>query len=413
MSWLTFITASVMLVALLIFIISLPWWRKKTAEVTESVNTKIVKQRLAEIQAEVEQGLISKEDSEQAVKELKIALVDETRKSQSSSSHTSFILSAGALIAVLIGGGAYFSANQLTQVSMASEAINALPALSEKLADGSASDFTAQDLTALTLAIRQRLRVDPADVQGWLYLGRLWMAAGQQKQAIDALEKARLVSPDNIMVNVTYAQLLTATDEPELLRKAQGILHQLIKQFPENDNFSLLMSVASAQLGDMEKARHYFAKIKDKLSPDSNIYQELVTRIEGSDLSQMQAIDKGENSLTGFDLTISIAKGYENKIPNTGYLIVFAQDANSDNKMPAAVIKLPLTSFPRQLKLTNDNAMMAEYSLSQLQTVKLTARLSKDEDVMPQIGELEGHIITEVVEGTVVNQSIIIDKELQ
>ncbi|NMH59308.1 c-type cytochrome biogenesis protein CcmI [Alteromonas ponticola] len=408
MSWMTFIIATLLLTLLLVFLISLPWWRKNTTSPTESVNTKIVKQRLAEIEAEVEQGLISPQDSEQAINELKLALVDETNETQTTSIQTGLVLAVGAGLALLVGGTTYHYANQLSQVKLAKDAIDALPGLSEKLADGSASDFTPQDMTALTLAIRQRLRVDPTDVQGWMYLGRLWMAAGQQKQAIDSLEKATQVAPDNVMVNVAFAQMLTATGEATSLRKAQGILMQLIAQFPENDNFALLMAVASAQLGDMQNAKLHFNQIKAKLSPQSDIYKELVTRIEGADSSQTD----NSTSKTGFALTIDIADGVADKIPEDGYLIVFAQDADSDNRMPAAVVKLPLSQFPRQLSLTNDNAMMSGYSLERLENVKLMARISADEDVMPTTGELEGQTIAEVINGSMIKLSITIDKEL-
>ncbi|MCW8092831.1 c-type cytochrome biogenesis protein CcmI [Alteromonas sp. ASW11-130] len=413
MSWLTFTLVSVLLVALLIFFISLPWWRSSVVKGTESVNTKIVKQRLAEIEGEVEQGLISEEDKEQAVKELKIALVDETKQHPPTSSSSFGVLSIGASVALVIGGMVYLSANQLSQVKVATDAINALPSLSEKLADGSASDFTPRDVTSLTLAIRQRLRIDPTDVQGWVYLGRLWMAAGQQQQAIDSLEKASRIAPENVMVSVTLAQMLTATGETVSLRKAQRILFQLIEKFPENDNFALLLSVASAQLGDLSVAKRYFEKVKAKLSPESNIYNELSMRIGELEKNRTNGNQPQSTTNTGFEITVDIASNMKEKLPADGYLIVFAQDADSNNRIPAAVIKVPLQNFPRQLALTNDNAMMPDYTLSHLQNVKLVARISTDEDVMPKAGELEGQVTTHVAKGSVVNHSIIIDKELQ
>ncbi len=414
MSWLTFIIASLLLTVFLIFLVSIPWWRRgRHTENDKSVNTRIIKQRLAEIESEVEQGLIAKSDQQQAIDELKIALVDETNSQQRVASSIWVSLCAGAGIALLVGGSVYFSANQLSQVKMASDAINALPALSDKLADGSASDFTPQDVTALTLAIRQRLQSEPDDVQGWMYLGRLWMAAGQQKQAIDALEKANQLAPENVMVSATYAQILTATGETVSLRKAQQVLSQLLVQFPNNDNFALLMSVASAQLGDANKARHFFEKVRDKLSPQSDIFKELSSRIESLEQSPSTKKEVSGTAETGFTLTINVAEELKEKIPEKGQLIVFAQDADSDNRMPAAVIKMPLQSFPRQLSLTNDNAMMANYTLSQLKNVRLVARISVDENVMPAAGELEGQKITEVIVGAMVNHSITIDKELQ
>ena len=91
---------------------------------------------------------------------------------------------------------------------------------------------------------------------------------------------------------------------------------------------------------------------------------------------------------------------------------MFAQDALSENRMPAAVVKMPLPSFPVTVTLTGDNAMIPGYSLAQLQRARLTARISVDEDVAPAPGELQGQLTEEIGQGEMISRELIIDKEL-
>ena len=103
---------------------------------------------------------------------------------------------------------------------------------------------------------------------------------------------------------------------------------------------------------------------------------------------------------------------YEFTPPKGGYLFVFAQDADSNNRMPAAVVKQPLSSFPVEIVLDNTNAMLPNYTLAQLKNARLVARISVDDNVATSQGELQGAIVSPVSPDNVVSQHILIDKEL-
>ena len=93
--------------------------------------------------------------------------------------------------------------------------------------------------------------------------------------------------------------------------------------------------------------------------------------------------------------------------------IVYAQDNLSENRMPAAVVKMPLQNFPVSLSLTTDNAMMPAYTVASLTQAKLTARISSDDDVMPAAGDLQGVLSAPVKPGEVLPIAIQINKELK
>ena len=436
MSWSEFYIIVSGLITLVLLIVAFPWLRNKNHAKQDSLsNTQIVKQRLAELDREVQEGLISEHDKRQAVDELKLALVDESAFQSHKTGNAKLPLAIGAVLAIACGVIVYAQVNQMGRVTQASQAIEALPELSQQLASGNANNLTQQDIASLALAIRQRLREEPEDDTGWMYFGRLMLSIGQEVQAIEAIDKAVSLAPSNSANRITLAQALMTTGDVNNLERAQSILLGLLNDNPANDNLALMMAVVSAQLGDLENTQRFYKQVEGKLPVDSDMAQRLVARIKElqGNTSEMAALQntaaeitdtsiaqdasseaKNTNSeaQTGFNITVNLSDGANIKAPKDGFLIVFAQDANSDNKMPAAVVKLPIEDFPVSVTLTTENAMMPQFTLATLSDVVVTARLSKDGNVAVSKGEWQGSVSASVTANEISSLSVIIDKEL-
>ena len=436
MSWSEFYIIVSGLITLVLLIVAFPWLRNKNHAKQDSLsNTQIVKQRLAELDREVQEGLISEHDKRQAVDELKLALVDESAFQSHKTGNAKLPLAIGAVLAIACGVIVYAQVNQMGRVTQASQAIEALPELSQQLASGNANNLTQQDIASLALAIRQRLREEPEDDTGWMYFGRLMLSIGQEVQAIEAIDKAVSLAPSNSANRITLAQALMTTGDVNNLERALSILLGLLNDNPANDNLALMMAVVSAQLGDLENTQRFYKQVEGKLPADSDMAQRLVARIKElqGNTSEMVALQntaaeitdtsiaqdasseaKNTNSeaQTGFNITVNLSDDASIEAPKDGFLIVFAQDANSDNKMPAAVVKLPIEDFPVSVTLTTENAMMPQFTLATLSDVVVTARLSKDGNVAVAKGEWQGSVSASVTANEISSLSVIIDKEL-
>jgi len=424
MSWSAFYLIVSGLIALVLFFVALPFLRRKNhAQVDSLTNTQIVKQRLQELEREQQEGLISELDMRQAADELKVALVDETNPNlvASGKGDARLPLLVGAVLALVAGIWVYASVNQIAQVARATQAIEALPQLSEQLANGNGQNLTEQDIISLSLAIRQRLRSEPDDDTGWMYLGRLMLTVGQEVQAIEAIDKAVKLAPDNSAYRITLAQALMTTGEVNNLNRAQSLLLRLLAGAPENDNLALMMAVVSAQLGDLDNLTRYYQQVEGKLPADSDIGQRLAIRKQELALQAGQVTLEASSTQekttelkakTGFSITVDVTDEARAALPASGFLIVFAQDAESQNRMPAAVVKLPLQRFPVTVKLDTENAMLAQYTLAMLSTVTLTARVSTDGDVAISPGEWEGSMIADVIPHKISDINLLIEKEL-
>ena len=443
MSWSEFYIIVSGLITLVLLIVAFPWLRNKNHAKQDSLsNTQIVKQRLAELDREVQEGLISEHDKRQAVDELKLALVDESAFQSHKTGNAKLPLAIGAVLAIACGVIVYAQVNQMGRVTQASQAIEALPELSQQLASGNANNLTQQDIASLALAIRQRLREEPEDDTGWMYFGRLMLSIGQEVQAIEAIDKAVSLAPSNSANRITLAQALMTTGDVNNLERAQSILLGLLNDNPANDNLALMMAVVSAQLGDLENTQRFYKQVEGKLPVDSDMAQRLVARIKElqGNTSEMAALQNtaaeitdtptaqnasseakntsseaqsdSSEAQTGFNITVNLSDDAYMKAPKDGFLIVFAQDANSDNKMPAAVVKLPIDDFPVSVTLTTENAMMPQFTLATLSDVMVTARLSKDGNVAVSKGEWQGSVSASVTANEISSLSVIIDKEL-
>ncbi len=435
-----------------------PWLKDRNAKKRfEVTNTNVIKQRIQEIEREASEGLIDPEEMQTAIDEMKVALADETafhdaqeRKAASTSlsaKSAKLPLIIGAIPAIAAAVWVYVDANQLSGLQDLVDATNNIDQLSQRILVKPANDVQPEEFQKYALVIRQQLRKDPLDATGWQWLGRLRMSLGQTEEAVNAFDKALKISPDSEDIRMKYAQAMMMVGDDENLQNAKRQVSYLVQIAPENRNYRLLLTVVAAQLNDREVALANFAIIKDQLSANSSLYQSLVSQLRtmgapeellllnNNELNELAAestislagsipskadIANGagqqvrqESADRGFDITVSIASELESKIPSSGFLIVFAQDAISGSRVPLAVKKLALPQFPISVTLSADDAMIASLSLKNAEQVTITARISIDEDVMTSTGELQGSLVNVQVNDSMQAVTLIINKEVQ
>jgi cytochrome c-type biogenesis protein CcmI len=435
-----------------------PWLKDRNAKKRfEVTNTNVIKQRIQEIEREASEGLIDPEEMQTAIDEMKVALADETAfhdaQEQKAASTSMSAKSAklpliiGAIPAIVAAVWVYVDANQLSGLQDLVDATNNIDELSQRILVKPANDVQPEEFQKYALVIRQQLRKDPLDATGWQWLGRLRMSLGQTEEAVNAFDKALKISPDSEDIRMKYAQAMMMVGDDENLQNAKRQVSYLVQIAPENRNYRLLLTVVAAQLNDREVALANFAIIKDQLSANSSLYQSLVsqlrtmgapeelllldnnvsnevagestTSLAGSIPSKADIANgagpqvRQESADRGFDITVSIASELESKIPSSGFLIVFAQDAISGSRVPLAVKKLALPQFPISVTLSADDAMIASLSLKNAEQVTITARISIDEDVMTSTGELQGSLVNVQVNDSMQAVNLIINKEVQ
>jgi cytochrome c-type biogenesis protein CcmI len=396
------------LTLLALLLVCWPWLGKRLIKGTtdsQKLNVRLTQQRLAELKREVHEGLIDEQDLQTAEQELKLALAQEQGAEQPKAKSFSLsVLIIGLLLALAVAGGSYWQANEIGELKHWQRANEQLAELGKRVVVEADPSVTAEELQRFALGLRTRLWHQPEAPEGWLLLGRLHASLNRLDSAIEAYDKSIKLAPDKDSAKMSLAQALVMTATEGNLQRALVILRNLTEKDQNNHSAVGLLAITATQLGQNELALDSWRQLQQQLPKDDPMYASVAQRIA--------ALSAEDGDITELQLEISMAPELISRLPKTGYLIVFARDPDKGN-MPAAVIKQPLQELPLTLMLTDADAMLADYRLSDLNQAQLVARISEDADVSASAGELEGEASVTIEAGTSMRQRIVINREIK
>ena len=417
-----FYLGAVVCIAVCLLFIVFPWFRNAADDsVSTLTNKSLIKQRLNELHTEQQQGLLSDADRIQSENELKIALLDEIKTRNSSENNPNLAIFSGALVSLIVGIGVYIYANQINSIDQWRMAQQKTSELGQRMIEGD-ENLNLQDLQTFALGLRTKLVDTPEDATGWMLLGRVSGAINRVDSAIQAFEKSLKFAPNNIGTLSSYAQALMMTGQEEQVLQAKQVLLRILSLEPDNTSAMGVLAIAASELGDKSLALENWQRLIAFIPlTDPNyaaVNQRIVQlQIEIDPASQALAQNTVKSSAEQTDskrvlVTVNISDVVQSKLPKDGFLFIFAQAATGQVRMPAAVVKMPLGDFPVVVELSDNNAMMANYTLSQLQQAKLVARISVDENVAQTAGEFQGDLIATLSAEQMTQETITIDREL-
>ena len=135
----------------------------------------------------------------------------------------------GIVVALVVGAVSYYQTGNYKQVQVWQQATAQAPALLERALDPKADPLNEEDMTRLALGLRTRLQADPANVEGWIMLGRIGMVLGNASTATEAYANAYRLDPNNSDAALGYAEALTRSSDPDDNRRGGELLRQLIR----------------------------------------------------------------------------------------------------------------------------------------------------------------------------------------
>ena len=135
----------------------------------------------------------------------------------------------GIVVALVVGAVSYYETGNYKQVQIWQQATAQAPALLERALDPKADPLNEEDMTRLALGLRTRLQADPANVEGWIMLGRIGMVLGNASTATEAYANAYRLDPKNSDAALGYAEALTRSSDPDDNRRGGELLRQLVR----------------------------------------------------------------------------------------------------------------------------------------------------------------------------------------
>ncbi len=135
----------------------------------------------------------------------------------------------GIVVALVVGAVSYYQTGSYKPVQVWQQATAQAPALLERALDPKAEPLNEEDMARLALGLRTRLQAEPANVEGWIMLGRIGMVLGNASTATEAYANAYRLDPKNSDAALGYAEALTRSSDPDDNRRGGELLRQLVR----------------------------------------------------------------------------------------------------------------------------------------------------------------------------------------
>jgi cytochrome c-type biogenesis protein CcmH len=119
--------------------------------------------------------------------------------------------------------------------------------------------------------------------------------------------------------------------------------------------------------------------------------ESFLTSIQASDQPPAQALTSDGPGVT---VSVSLDEALRNDVPADTTLFVFARQANVNSGPPLAVARFTAADMPLEIRLDDSMAMSPQNTISSVETVMVTARLSPSGSVMASAGDWQGSLAT-------------------
>lgn len=287
------------------------------------------------------------------------------------------------------------------------------------------------DVVAMVGKLEKHMRDDPKDVEGWLMLGRSYMALERMDDAILAYDHAHQLDASNVDATLGLGEAMSLRAGGEITPPAAELFEQGLSLAPGNPKALLYGGFAAAVRGDKATARARWEALK-ALHPPPQIEQMVDERIAelgpvlasagtggsamaagltpaGASTAAAAASGAGPGAAAGAEATvnISLAPQLKSRVTQETPLFVFAQEPGARGP-PLAAKRLTTAAIGTRIQLSAADSMIPGRALQNGRKVSITARVSFSGQPMPAAGDLYGELIYDVgQDGT---RDLVIDK---
>ncbi len=264
MLWLGILVLALGALAILVLPSRLGSRRENDARPRQEYDAAVYKDQLAEVDRDVGRGLVSETEAATARLEIQrrlLAMVDrETRNGSpdggASERGPGFVIPVISLVAFAAALVLYLDLGSPGTADFPYASRGDLEGESSAVAEAAHSNRAAEVAPEMEAAVAQleaRLQANPDDPEGWMMLGRTYLALERYEDA----QKAFLSLYDitgNIMAKAEYAEALILSSGAEVTPEALEIFQEVLRVDPLDPKSRFYFGVAAAQQGNLEGA---------------------------------------------------------------------------------------------------------------------------------------------------------------
>lgn len=366
-------------------------------------NVRILRVQLAELRADRDAGTIDAATFEASRAELERRVLAEAAPDAAAGSKPGLRGAAVLLVGVPIVAVAVYAM------------LGNRSALDPVLAQAP-SQFSQQDIDAMVERLAERMKADPSDPEGWLLLGRSYMAMQRFEAARDALAQAVQRRPGDAQLLADLADATAMAQGQKLLGEPEKLIEQALAADPQNLKALALAATAALLRGEHQRAADFFERALRVAPPDSPYVPGLQDGLHqaraAAGLPPTPAATAAPGPLAvpapaapasaaapapsvaaaPLAVQVSLAPALAAKVQEGDTLFIFARAAEGP-RMPLAISRQvvgPGTRWPVAVTLDDSMAMAPQFRLSGFERVVVGARISRSGSANPEPGDLEG-----------------------
>lgn len=227
----------------------------------------------------------------------------------------------------------------------------------------------------------------PQDAKAWFLLGKIEMGLRDYQAATLAFDKANALQPQDLETGWYRIQAEFMSQKGLSVTNRQR-LSELLQREPNFLPAINLLALADYQQGNYRHAIQQWQRLLIAMPEGSEEQRWIATEIKQAE----QHLSVNQPVVT---VRIMLDPKLSNKLNATDVLWVFARAEPSQPGLPpVAVQRLAISTFPRQIQLDTSMAMLANFSLANVEKITIVARISHhwhaDRQTNRQVGDLEG-----------------------
>jgi cytochrome c-type biogenesis protein CcmI len=397
-----FIALSLLIALVLAVIAIIPWLRASRAPDKPvdnqllDINVAVFRERLAELKTDKDSGTIDDSHYQNQKLELERQLLDAQR--QVEPMVTPGIKSRLIVIVwvPVLAALAYLLIGNRTPVFELWAAEDKVGQVADDLLTGKIDQppkWAIEDSRQLISAMQTNVHRHADDPNRWMRLSELFLSLEATDSAIEALSRAYRLSPDNVEIATTYAQISFFANQGQLDANSRRVLQDVLAKNPQHEGAQMLMAMGEARGNNFAQAQGWIKRLRDSIAAKPGDHSQALASLD--ELSANVDAQK-QQAAEGIDVTITINASLLPLVKGDDVLFVAIRDVKGGP--PFAAKRLPISIIKQgeaSVSLSDLDAMMPERTLKSARAEKtqlaVIARISHSGNAGAESGDLSAN----------------------
>ena len=391
-----FVTFLILTLVAMAFV-AVPLWRGRrtqsnsanTLEQRRETNRAVFVQRQAELDLELEQGVVSPEDHTRLLTDLQRAFLRDmeelsTLQVKQSRKAALWVPVVSVVLIPVVSVVLY-------QQWGASRDL-ALPAMMQAVREAPDEEAQRAAIEAITNVLQERFERMPDDLQSAYLLGIYYLQVERNAEAASVFERMSQDmpdSPDLATVIGQWAQAEYLMAEAQINDKVQGLLDRALQLNPNESSALTILAFDALGKQDLVSAVGYFRRqlaAADANSQQAQVLRQRIAAIEAYIPEDQRDIQEPAASVAKITLVIDLDPQFKDQLDQFQSMFVYVR--STAMPMPILAQNLPVSEFPLTLEL-DDSMSMAGMTLNSAPELLAGARLSRQGVANRQVGDIQ------------------------